>query len=91
MSPKGWQRIWLECWSRSTADDLAGNFNGRGPVYSICYWANREVGTGVWGNLGDGGAGVSAGQVGVAGSEVTGELVHGRGKKADENVRLVIV
>lgn len=41
----------------------------------ICYWANREVGTG------DGGAGASAGQVGVAGSERTGELVQGRGNK----------
>lgn len=48
--------------------------NGSRP---ICYWADGEVATGV--QEGGGKTGVAAGQVGQAGSEITGDLVHGRG------------
>lgn len=53
-----------------------------------------EVGTGVQVGgqvMGNGGnTGVTAGQVGAAGSEMTGELVHGKAEKAKKNMSLGI-
>lgn len=51
---------------------------------ALCYWSNWKVGTG--GQVGSGGqvmehggnTWVAAGVVGAAGSEMTGELLHGR-------------